>query len=210
MTETQAGPLRGFAEFLRRERTTLTEKWMKAVFGDASLVEADKLTYDQLADHLPEILDGICAALDAHDLEQVEPAIERDARTHGKVRWQQGYRIDELVHELDLFRQVLVDAAETFAESDGAFTRRHEGRARRLIDEALGFVTVTSIREVVTERDRKIDEYTGSLERANHELALKQQLVSDLYESRMQITRSVVHDLRNFLNAFSTALRRSA
>jgi len=31
----------------------------------------------------------------------------------------------------------------------------------------------------------------------------KQQLVSDLYESRMQITRSVVHDLRNFLNAFS-------
>ncbi|AME27302.1 sensor histidine kinase [Burkholderia sp. PAMC 26561] len=207
MTETQAGPLRGFAEFLRRERTTLTEKWMKAVFGDASLVEADKLTYDQLADHLPEILDGICAALDAQDLEQVEPAIERDARTHGKVRWQQGYRIDELVHELDLFRQVLVDAAETFAELDGVFTRRHEGRARRLIDEALGFVTVTSIREVVTERDRKIDEYTGSLERANHELALKQQLVSDLYESRMQITRSVVHDLRNFLNAFSTALQ---
>ncbi|MBT2793599.1 sensor histidine kinase, partial [Paraburkholderia strydomiana] len=75
------------------------------------------------------------------------------------------------------------------------------------IDEALGFVTVTSIREVVTERDRKIDEYTGSLERANHELTSKQRLVSDLYESRMQITRSVVHDLRNFLNAFSIALQ---
>jgi hypothetical protein len=130
---------------------------MNAVFGDAGLVEADKLTYDQLADHLPEILDGICTALEACDLEQVEPAIERDTRMHGKVRWQQGSRIDELVHELDLFRQVLADAAETFAASNDAFTRRHEGRARRLIDEAL----VTSIREVVTERDRKIDEYTG-------------------------------------------------
>ncbi|WP_408447256.1 RsbRD N-terminal domain-containing protein [Paraburkholderia sediminicola] len=180
---------------------------MNAVLGDAGLVEADKLTYDQLADHLPAILDGICTALDGQDLEKAEPAIERDARTHGKVRWQQGYRIDELVHGLDLFRQVLADAAETFAESNDAFTRRDEGRARRLIDEALGFVTVTSIREVVAERDRKIDDYTGSLQRANHELTLTQRLVSDLYESRMQITRSVVHDLRNFLNAFSIALQ---
>lgn len=102
---------------------------------------------------------------------------------------------------------MLADAAETFAETNDSFTRRHERRARRLIDEALGVVTVTSIREVVTERDRKIDNYTGSLERANHELTLKQRLVSDLYESRMQITRSVVHDLRNFLNAFSIALQ---
>jgi hypothetical protein len=59
--------------------------------GDAGPVEADKLTYDQLADHLPEILDGICTALEARDLEQAEPPIERDARMHGKVRWQQGY-----------------------------------------------------------------------------------------------------------------------
>ena len=101
MTDTQAGPLRSFAGFLRRERTTLTEKWLTAMSGDAGLVEADKLTYKQLADHLPEILDGICTALDAQDLEPAEPAIERDARTHGKVRWQQGYRIDEVVHELD-------------------------------------------------------------------------------------------------------------
>ncbi len=207
MTDTQAGPLRSFAGFLRREWTALTEKWMNRVSGDASLVEADKLTYDQLADHLPEILDGICTALGTQDLEQAEPAIERDARTHGKVRWQQGYRIDELVHELELFRQVLADATETFAETNDTFTRGHERRARRLIDEALGVVTVTSIREAVTERDRKIDNYTGSLERANHELTLKQRLVSDLYESRMQITRSVVHDLRNFLNAFSIALQ---
>ncbi|MEA2855495.1 MAG: hypothetical protein QOE02_5565, partial [Rhodospirillaceae bacterium] len=53
-TDTQAPPLRSFAGFLRRERTALTEKWMNAVLGDAGLVEADKLTYDQLADHLPE------------------------------------------------------------------------------------------------------------------------------------------------------------
>ncbi|CAE6793952.1 Adaptive-response sensory-kinase SasA [Paraburkholderia aspalathi] len=207
MTETRVTPLRKFADFVREQRTRLTAQWMKIVFGDVDLVEADKLTYQQLADHLPEILEGLCLALDVEDLERVEPAIERDARKHGLVRWRQGYRIEELVRELDLFHQVLADALEEFAEQDSTFTRRHEGRARRLIAETLSMVTLTSIKEVVSERDRKIDEYTGRLERANHELTLKQRLVGDLYESRMQITRSVVHDLRNFLNAFSIALQ---
>ncbi|SAL05664.1 two-component regulatory system sensor kinase [Caballeronia arationis] len=182
---------------------------MRAVVGDVDLVEADKLTYEQLADHLPEILERLCVALDAQDLEAVEQAMERDARLHGIVRWRQGYRIEELVRELDLFHLTLSDALDEFADmdADGTFSRRHERRARRLIAEALSFATLTSIREVVHERDRKIDEYTGRLERANHELELKQRLVSELHESRMQITRSVVHDLRNFLNAFSIALQ---
>ena len=207
MTETRLSPLRKFADLVREQRPRLTEQWMKAVFGDTDVVEADKLTHQQLADHLPEILEGLCRALDVEDLERVEPAIERDAKKHGMVRWRQGYRIEELVRELDLFHQVLADALEEFADQDSTFTRRHEGRARRLVAETLSMVTLTSIKEVVSERDRKIDEYTGRLERANHELTLKQRLVGDLYESRMQITRSVVHDLRNFLNAFSIALQ---
>ncbi|WP_180733793.1 sensor histidine kinase [Paraburkholderia sp. PGU19] len=207
MTDPRTGPLRGLADYLRLERTRLTERWMNAVLGDADLVEADKLTYGQLADHLPDILDRLCAALEAQDLEKFEPAIEHHARRHGMVRWYQGYRVDELVRELDLFQQTLDDALEAFADIDTSFTRHHEKRARRIIAEGLSFVGVRSVREVVRERDRKIDDYTGRLERANHELALKQRLLGDLHESQMQITRSVVHDLRNFLNAFNVALQ---
>ncbi|HEY1999762.1 sensor histidine kinase [Paraburkholderia sp.] len=207
MPDTQTRPLRAFAESLRRRQVDLTERWMRAVFHDAELNEAEQLTYEQLSDHVPAILEEICSALETQDLDGVEPAIERNARQHGKLRWRQGYRIDELVRELDLFRQMLAGQIVQFSDSHASFTRRHEERARHFIDEAVSFVTLTSIREVVTERDRKIDEYTGRLERANHELTLKQRLVGDLYESRMQITRSVVHDLRNFLNVFSMALQ---
>ncbi|MBB5420046.1 signal transduction histidine kinase [Paraburkholderia atlantica] len=207
MTDRRVSPLRNLANFIRAERGRLTRQWMHAVANDADLVEADKLTYQQLADHLPQILDQLCGALDAEDLERAEPSIERDAKKHGNIRWQQGYRIEELVRELDLFEQVLVEALEEFVERDRTCTRRHESRARRLIAEAFSVVTYASIREVVGERDRKIDEYTSRLERANYELTRKQRLVGDLYDSRMHITRSVVHDLRNFLNAFSVALQ---
>jgi signal transduction histidine kinase len=207
MTDSNVPPLSAFAAYLRSQQIELTERWMKAVFQDAELTEADRLTYEQLADHIPNILGEICLALEQQDLDRVESAMERDARLHGKLRWKQGYRIEELVRELDLFRQMLTGAIVEFSESRPFFTRRHEERARHFIDEAVGFVTLTSIREVVHERDRKIDDYTGRLERANHELTLKQRLVADLYESRMQITRSVVHDLRNFLNVFSMALQ---
>ncbi|APR39010.1 sensor histidine kinase [Paraburkholderia sp. SOS3] len=203
-------PLRLFAEHLRERRVSLTERWMRAVFNDADLSESDRLTYEQLADHVPSILEELCSAFEDQDLDQVEPSIEQDAKLHGRLRWKQGYRIDELVRELDLLRQVLFGAIFNYAEQYPAFSRRHEERARHFIDEAISFVTLTSIREVMTERDRKIDEYTGRLERANHELLLKQKLVGELYESRMQLTRSVVHDLRNFLNVFSMALQMIA
>jgi hypothetical protein len=207
MAEPQYRPLPAFAEYLRQHQVALTERWMKAVFHDAELTEADRLTYEQLADHLPNILDEICSVLEHQDLDRAEPAIKRDARLHGELRWKQGYRIDELVRELDLFRQMLTGAVAEFSEARPFFTRRHEERARYFIDEAVSFVTQTSIREVVTERDRTIDDYTARLERVNQELTAKQKLVGDLYESRMQITRSVVHDLRNFLNLFSMALQ---
>ncbi len=207
MMDSHVLPLTAFAKQLRLQQVDLTERWMKAVFHDAEMTESDRLTYEQLADHIPNILDEICSVLENQDLDHAEGASKRDARLHGKLRWKQGYRIDELVRELDLFRQMLTGAIVEFSEARPYFTRRHEERARYFIDEAVSFVTLTSIREVVTERDRKIDDYTGRLERANHELTLKQQLVGDLYESRMQITRSVVHDLRNFLNVFSMALQ---
>jgi hypothetical protein len=207
MTDSRVLPLAAFAAHLRQQQVDLTERWMKAVFNDVELTESDRLTYEQLADHIPNILDEICSVLESQDLDELEPAIRRDARLHGKLRWKQGYQIDELVRELDLFRQMLTGAIVEFSEARPSFTRRHEERARHFIDEAVSFVTLTSIREVVSERDRKIDDYTGRIERVNHELTLKQRLVGDLYESRMQITRSVVHDLRNFLNVFSMALQ---
>ncbi|SAL65878.1 integral membrane sensor hybrid histidine kinase [Caballeronia peredens] len=207
MSDTSVGGSKGLAAALREQQQALTERWMKLVFGDQEVEHSDQLTYRQLADHLPGIFEEICVVLESHNMRDQEGAIERNARQHGQWRWKQGYRVDELVRELDLFRQVLLLAIGEYASTHAGFTRADEEHARLMTDEVVSFVTLASIREAVGERDRKIDEYTGMLERANYELTLRQKLISDLYETRMQITRRVAHDLRNFLNVFSTALQ---
>jgi signal transduction histidine kinase len=207
MSQITSGALKGLATALRQQQKQLTGRWMQLVFGDAEVAHSDDLTYRQLADHVPRIFDEICLVLESQDMDSQEHAIERDAREHGKWRWQQGYRIDELVRELDLFRQVLLAAIGDYAQNHPSFDRKREERARLITDQTLSFVTLTSIREAVGERDRKLDEYTGMLERANQELTLRQRLISDLYETRMQVARRVAHDLRNFLNVFATALQ---
>jgi signal transduction histidine kinase len=207
MSQLTAGALKGLATALRQQQKQLTEHWMQLAFGDADVEHSDDLTYRQLADHIPRIFDEICLVLESQDMDSQEHAIEQEARQHGKWRWQQGYRVDELVRELDLLRQVLLAAIGDYAQNYPSFDRKREERARLITDQALSFVTLTSIREAVGERDRKLDEYTGMLERANQELTLRQRLISDLYETRMQVARRVAHDLRNFLNVFATALQ---
>jgi signal transduction histidine kinase len=207
MSDITVGALRGLATDLRKRQAELTARWMKLIFDDVEIEHADELSAPQLADHLPRIFDEICLVLESQDMDSQEGAIEHDARRHGKWRWQQGYRVDEVVRELNVFRQVLIAAIADYARRHTSFDRRREERACRMTDQVISFVTLTSIREAVDERDRRLADYTGMLERANCELTLQRRQIAEMYETRMQVSRRVSHDLRNFLNVFATALQ---
>ena len=206
MTDTPVRPLQRLAATLRDQRKVLTKRWIKSALRDADIEHCDALTYEQLADHIPVILDEICYFLESEHLNDVEVAIERDARKHGHWRWKQGYRLDELIRELDLFRRVLTAAIATFAEVNHDFTRSQEAHARDLVDDAVNLVMLTSVRQLVGEQERKVDEYTGMLEEANRGLASQREVLANVYKTRQQAARSVVHELRNFLNVFATSV----
>ena len=206
MTITPVGPLQRLAGTLRDQREVLTNRWIKSELRDARIGHCDALTYEQLADHIPVILDEICYLLESEHLNDVEVAIERDARKHGHWRWKQDYRLDELIRELDLFRRVLTAAIASFAKDNHDFTRSQETHARDLVDDAVNLVMLASVHQLVGEQERKVGEYTGMLEEANRELASQRELLANIYQSRQLAARSVVHELRNFLNVFETSL----
>lgn len=207
MSDITVGALKGLANALRKQEAALTAQWIKHVIGDPEVAHSGDMSYTQIADHVPAIFDEICLVLESQDMDSQEDALVYNARQHGKYRWEQGYRIDEVVRELDLFRHVLMGAISEFAVADRSFSRKREHRARVITDQVISFVTLTSIREAVGERDRKLATYTGMLESANRELTARQHELGEIYESRMQVARRVAHDLRNFLNVFSTALQ---
>ena len=160
---TDIRPFRLLANHLRREKETLVARWMQIVSGDTDVEKSASLSRMQLADHLLATFEEICSALEHQDLDVPPVAVEGDAREHRQWRWRQGYRLDKLVRELDVFRQVLTDAVEAYAATDDQFKVSDQGRARYVVDEVISYVTLGSIRE----RDNKIDEYTGQLQRAN-------------------------------------------
>ena len=178
-------PLRKFADFSSAPSESSPEQWMDACCKRPRSRRSENLptTRRSSAGNPGRTL---CGA-DVEDLERVES----DARTQREEAWQGSLAAG-------LPDRGTGARTRSCRSCDSTFTRRHESRARRMVAETFSMVSYVSIKEVVSERDRKIDEYTGQLERANHELTLKQRLVSELYE----ITRSVVHDLRNFLTRF--------
>lgn len=98
-----------------------------------------RLSYGQLVNHLPELLEELGHVLDdkSPDLEIVE--VTRRLRTHAQVRFHQGILIDEMARELMILRRVLEDflwrEGASVIKGDLRGLRDALRRANRLVDE---------------------------------------------------------------------------
>jgi len=83
--------------------------WVDEMFADRRTVLTSMLSYEQLVDHLPEMLEEISQLLDraAPDNEITEAS--RRLRSYPQVRFHQGALIDEVARELMNFRKVITD-----------------------------------------------------------------------------------------------------
>ena len=81
--------------------------------GERAAVELDELderdeqlSYLQLVDHIPQIVEELQRAL--ADPEADARAIQQ-GKEHGRQRWRQGYELKEVVRELTLLRATLLE-----------------------------------------------------------------------------------------------------
>lgn len=74
--------------------------------------------------------------------------VQRDARQHGGHRWRNGYRLDEVLRELDILGRILVASTLTrFGESEPDFKGTIEIAARTLVLEFFSAVTIGSVKQ---------------------------------------------------------------
>jgi signal transduction histidine kinase len=195
------------ATFLEAQQTALTEQWLLAVRRDPEIAAADRLTHQQLVDHLPQIYRECCDFLRTRDAAALVGDAKDDAQEHGVVRWQDGYNIGELIRELEVFRRILAAALNRYAELDPQFKDSIEVSASSLLHQFFGEVTVNSVAQYAQAQQAVVRSYTEQLEVANRELSRTNSNLQQALSERQRLTAVIAHEVRNFLQGLSYATR---
>ena len=94
------------SRLLQHGSDTIVRTWTEKVLSDKRVCSDSQLTYAQLLDHIPQIVEELRLALAS---EQLDAKTLKEGRHHGRVRWRQGYDLKEVVRELTLLRSTVME-----------------------------------------------------------------------------------------------------
>jgi len=99
------------SRLLRTGQETIVRDWTEKVTTDRRINSDARLSYIQLIDHVPEIVEELQRAIVRGER---EAPMMSEGREHGRQRWRQGYELKEVVRELTLLRATLVEFLERY------------------------------------------------------------------------------------------------
>ena len=176
--------------FVRNRRDDITRLWVAAVDRSSEIASSNDLTYRQLLDHLPHICDELADLLQKPPTDPAPPPIGPDAAAHGRKRWEQGYRLEEVIREVCLIRRNFFDRwVPEFAQNNPEFVGEAERAATQVIHHFFDEVIIDSTVQFVQEN-------------CDHAKRVKHEFLSQ-----------VAHDLRTPLTPIllaTTALKEEA
>jgi hypothetical protein len=100
------------SRLLRHGSETIVRTWTEKVLNDKRVYSDSQLTYAQLLDHIPQIVEelGLALADERHDARML-----KEGRHHGRQRWRQGYDLREVVRELTLLRATVMEFIASYS-----------------------------------------------------------------------------------------------
>jgi signal transduction histidine kinase len=173
-------------------RNEILLAWRQADRADPDQTTGRSLTSGQFLDHIPEILDAFESRLRScpggSDAQVADDRKKEEGVKHGLHRWQQGYRLRELINECGHLQFCLVEQLAKIA------AKHPEFEARTLLE---------ANRQIMALVNETISESAGQYERmqqaesAGHVGDLMGALasVSELERRRATLIHQAVHDL---------------
>ena len=184
-------------EFILTNQEEITRRWVTAVDRSPEVPASEDLTYRQLLDHLPAICAELAFTLKQPGAPEIRHRIAQDASAHGRKRWQQGYRLDELIREICLIRRNFLDTwLDEFAAANSSFDNETRDRAGRIVHRFFDEVIIDSTVQFV-------DDQKEEVRRIQSELSTIKGAAAS--EAKSHLLRHVSHTLREPLGAILLA-----
>jgi signal transduction histidine kinase len=202
MKESTQQQLRIIGAHLEARREVILEAARVAAFRDPEQTTVSSLTRAQFSDHIPPVLDAFARKLRGSDrgsqLETADQQRNEEEIKHGLHRWQQGYRLRELLHEWGHLHLCLFDELEAFVSTRPDIDRATVAEANRQL--------ITLVNEAVSESTGQYarlqqDEAAGHL----RDLQRAVEEMKGLERRRAELIHQAVHDLRGNVQSVSSA-----
>src|SRR6266576_1246305 len=95
-------------DYLLAQREEIIGEWLRAIEQDPDISSFHHLKdKEELLDHLPELCHNLAELLKSPQSDQNRAEVFRAARVHGKHRWRQGYRLEEVIRETSIVRRII-------------------------------------------------------------------------------------------------------
>ena len=185
--------LQQLAHHLASRRDAILAAWRQRSIGDSRQHTAGTLTRGQFNDHIPEVLEAFNRKLRSQPGGSRAAAAEGELHTqemkHGQQRWQQGYRLPELMREWGHLHYCLAVEIDAFAVAAPDWSRPAFAAAHH---ELIVLVNDGISESVDQFAQMERDEAAGRVN--DLELAIAQ--LKRLEHRRSQLIHQAVHDLR--------------
>ena len=175
-------------------REAILQAWRKADRADSDQTTGRSLTLGQFLDHIPEMLDAFESRLRSRpgEVDSAAAAATKKAEAvkHGLHRWQQGYRLQELINECGHLQVCLYDELSRFAGKNPAIEPETLAEAQRQI--------MALVNETISESAGQYERMQQA-EAAGHVGDLRGALASvrQIEQHRSTLFHQAVHDLKN-------------
>ncbi|MBC8011857.1 MAG: sensor histidine kinase [Burkholderiales bacterium] len=185
------------SDYLAARREPILQAWSAAVNADKMQTTAPSLTRAQFNDHIHEILEAFERRLRTGDAHQDSQDGKAEEVKHGVTRWQQGYRLHELMREWGHLQLCLLQELGAFGALNPDFDRESLADAARnvtvMVNEAIGQSAAQYELSQQAEAASHVDDLMGALS-----------TVLDIESRRSTLIHQAVHDLHN--NIYSVGM----
>lgn len=155
-----------FSQVLHQKTNTIVEQWVTAVFDDQHIEATNELTFKEVRNSLPRVLQALATVLSESEVSDLQTVVEASLE-HGKIRAEQGFEPAEIAREYRLLRFVIFSVLEEdLVQASASDTLR----AVRLIDTIIDEAIARCFNSYTQGRLSELEQLKGQLQLTNQEL----------------------------------------